>query len=204
METSRIPFGLEPADFDKTSRPQRPKSPRDPATKKALLLALESGAPRPHPDEDYSLANALAAYVCKTGPSYDPEFAAEIRKKHPEWFYNRRMREIVAHLLALPSGAPRPTRPDPVGRILCDLTRKTCWLYDSKFDATMRERHPEWFMTPADNKKDEMLALPVGTPRPSTRPLSTALTRYTCPNNPAYDPEFDAAIRERNPGWFRR
>ena len=203
MDTSSNLVGLEPTEFDRTSRPQRPRSPRDPATKKALLLALEPGTARPRHDENYSMANALKAYTCPTGPSYDPVFAAVIREKHPDWFYPRNMAEILADLLALPTGAPQPKRPDPVGRIFRECTRRTGPLYDAKFDARIRKQQPDWFKTPADHKKEEMLALPVGTRRPTTRPLGTALTRYTCPKNPSYDADFDVAIRKKHPRWFR-
>jgi hypothetical protein len=190
--------------FDRKPVPQRPRSRRDPDTKKAQLLALEAGASRPRLEENYSLARALAAYTCKTCPSYDPVFDARIRERHPDWFRQRKPAESLAELLALDVGAPRPRRSDPLGRILGDYTRRTSAVYHRAFDDEIRKRQPGWFMSSADVKKAQMLALPVGAPRPSERPLSTALIRYTCPRNPAYDPVFDTEVRNRHPGWFRK
>jgi superfamily II DNA or RNA helicase len=56
--------------------------------KKAALLALPTGAPRPvHRSE---LDNALRMYTQSSGRLYDAEFDAAVRTRHPGWFTKRR------------------------------------------------------------------------------------------------------------------
>lgn len=65
---------------------------------------------------------------------------------------------------------------------------------------------PEW-VEPSKLKKENLLALPVGSPRPSARTsLGIALCHYIQKPRPnqrsSYDAEFDKAIRSRHPSWF--
>jgi hypothetical protein len=111
-------------------------------------------------------------------------------------------------LLSMPKGCPRPfQRKHPLGVVLAAYTGKNSRCYDPGFDRTIRKRQPQWFVDGAKEKKRQILALRVGSPKPISykHPLGMALKSYTLKShtNKSYDPEFDKAIRARQPGWFK-
>jgi hypothetical protein len=111
----------------------------------------------------------------------------------------------------MPPGSPCPIGgKHPLVWALRSYIRPSSDSYDAEFAAAIWTRFPHWLEDTAAKNKDEMLALPPGAPRPSLdHPLGRALSRYTtqgkCKSNrQSYDPEFDAAIRIKQPHCFKR
>lgn len=170
--------------------------------KKIQLLSIKPGDSRPKPRT--SLYLALENYTRKNSGCYDREFDAAIRLKHPDWWP---MIVKKQQLLAMPVGSPRPTRQNrhPLGTSLDNYVRKKSSAYDAEFDAAIRARQPQWFVRPTREKKQALLELSEGCPRPNYRTLlGMALNRFLFQPGPCYDAEFDAAIRARQPGWFKK
>lgn len=57
------------------------------AEKISFLLAIPPGEKRP--DQKTRLGEALSSYLNKATKSYDPDFAAMMRAKHPQWFRDK-------------------------------------------------------------------------------------------------------------------
>jgi hypothetical protein len=93
-----------------------------------------------------------------------------------------------------------------LARALADFTNLENPAYNPEFDKSVRRLHPEWFNEfTSDRKKQDLLAMPIGCPRPHHKTkLGQILNSYIGKKHGTYDPEFDAAIRARHPGWFER
>lgn len=146
-----------------------------------------------------NLAGFLSRFTNPNSQEYNPEFAGLARAKHPEWFVDSAA-DNKKQLLAMPVGCKRPSYRTPLGLALYTYTDKEkC--YDPEFDAAIRKRQPQWW--PVDGNKKLLLAMPKGSQKPGLKTkIGLALYRYTKFGNKCYDPEFDAAIRKRQPGWF--
>jgi hypothetical protein len=170
--------------------------------KKRQLLAMPRGTERPTTTR-HPLGIALSAYT-GTRSRYDPEFDKAIRARQPQWFINTAT-EKKKLLLAMPRGTERPTTTrHPLGVVLFNYTRPQSNSYDPEFDKVIRARQPKWFINTATEKKKLLLAMSKGAERPTQRhPLGKILVYYTCRTSSTYDPEFDKAIRARQPQWFR-
>lgn len=168
---------------------------------KTALLSLPVGAPKP--GWSTKLGNALFRYTNKNKREYDPEFDKAARNRFSHWFV-----DVVAEkkeiLLALPIGSPKPKGGTRLETALRNYTNKKKSTYDPEFDKAIREKHPLWFVNTAAENKKALLAMPKGSPRPNkTIKLGQALCIYTRKTHDCYDPEFDKAIRERFPHWFK-
>jgi hypothetical protein len=172
------------------------------AVNKADLLALPDGSLRP--PSDTKLGSALGTYMNKSHTSYDPAFTDAIRARFPEWFEDHVARK-KQELLSLPVGSPRPTAgKHPLSAALNSYTSQSHKSYDAEFKRQIDARFPRWFEDTAARNKAELLALPLGSPRPSKQTLlGRVLGNYRNKNVTWYDPEFDAAIRARFPHWFK-
>ena len=192
-------------EFDKQIRAKHPDwFAKSPEANKAELLALPVGSPRPH-GRLTKIGAAFAAYTSPASRTYDPEFDKQIRAKHPDWFSLLSDR-YKAELLALPVGSPRPSSGSTkIGAGLSQYTnRKKTRVYDPEFDKQIRAKHPDWFVKSSDVNKAELLALPVGTARPSKKSkLGMVLLRYLSKNGGTYDPVFESKIRAKHPAWFK-
>lgn len=79
--------------------------------------------------------------------------------------------------------------------------------YNPRFDKDIRQAHPEWFVVAvpsSEQRKREILDMPVGCPRPAIgeHSLASSFNSYICKAHPCYDAEFDMEIRVRQPSWF--
>jgi hypothetical protein len=191
-------------DFDKAIRAKHPEWFADvdvKAEKKRLLLSMPVGCPRPNQGE-HPLGVVLSAYTGKRRSVYDSEFDKAIRARQPGWF-SVPAAERKKMLLSLPVGAARPAARSVLGSFRC-YTDKRRTQYDPEFDRDIRAKHPDWFVNTTKEKKEQLLAMPVGCIRPgqNSHPLGLPLSRYTNKTNGSYDPAFDKAIRAKQPGWF--
>jgi superfamily II DNA or RNA helicase/uncharacterized protein YecE (DUF72 family) len=197
------------AEFDVAVRARHPDWFRDTAAEnKAELLIMPVGSPRPA-CRKHQLGEALSRYTNVNGQSYDAAFDTAIRVRHPDWFRDTAA-EKKAELLSMPVGSPRPNNKHAgLGQALTGYTSKNNNSYDAEFDVAVRARHPDWFRDTAAEKKAELLSMPVGSPRPSSSKgpqgtLGRAIVNYMNKSGTTYDPEFDAAIRAKQPHWFRK
>jgi len=94
-------------------------------------------------------------------------------------------------------------KPEAGGADLLRFINRSSQQYDPEFDSAIRVKYPNWFINTADEKKSLLLAMPVGSPRPSKHKsqLGRALVSYTNETK-TYDSEFDEKIRVRQPDWF--
>lgn len=188
-------------EFNKAIREKHPNWFVDAAAEnKKKLLELPVGISRPN--SRTLLGSALSRYM-KDKKCYDPEFEKAIQSKHPKWFIKTSACK-KQQLLALPSGVGRPQ--GNLGACLGSYTLKTSACYDPVFNKAIRARQPGWFLdTVAENKKI-LLNLPLGSKRPNKRKdkLGTVLQSYICKAHRMYDPDFNKAIRARQPGWFKK
>jgi superfamily II DNA or RNA helicase len=171
--------------------------------KKHALLAMAPGAARP-PSRTV-LGSALTSYVCRSAKMYDEEFAAAIRTRQPKWFDGPAWKKTA--LLDLPVDTPKPRKGEVLANALQAYTQKTHRCYDPDFDVAIRSRQPLWFGRKGrmHAKKEALIALPEGAPRPVHRSeLDNALRMYTKADGRLFDAEFDTAIRARQPGWFKQ
>ena len=167
---------------------------------KAELLNLPVGSTKPEPVS--KMGKFLKSYLSPNENSYDPVFSEQIRAKHPNWFV-KPSDVSKAELLSIPVGSKKPRK---LSKSLATYTTPTRSSYDHVFDAQMREKHPTWFnkSTATDMRKAELLALPVGSPRPHSRLISgIRLNECQNPNHARYDPVFVAQIRAKHPTWFK-
>lgn len=168
------------------------------AENKKKLLALPRGSPRPSCRK--GLGANLMSYISKGNKCYDPKFDKAIRAKYPAWFVDTAA-ENKKKLLALPVGSPRPSQKESLGAALCNYIGKDG---DDEFDKAIRAKHPNWFVDTAAKNKKQLLKMPAGSPRPRQRnhPLGGRLTSYTSSTSGSFDPEFNKAIRAKQPQWF--
>ena len=179
----------------------------DAAIKKQLLLAMRPWCKRPRIGR-HPLGTVLHSYTNRSNNMYDPIFARVIRERQPGWFRDCGGDPLATRqrLLELPVGCERPHQDYPLGRLLSGLTCHKDRRYDPEFDRGIRERQPGWW--PADVKKRQLLAISPGAPKPywlpngKVDPLVWSLRHYTTKGRRSYDPEFDRAIRARQPAWF--
>lgn len=157
------------------------------AMKKAELLAMPAGSPRPAGNS--KLGKTLVCCL-ENHVTYDPVFATKMREKHPEWFAKSSEVNKI-ELLALPVGSPRPLKNTKIGSALSRYLTS-----DPEFAAQIREKQPAWFVSSFETNKAELLALPVGSPRPKAKLNHTLVY---CMN----DPEFAERMRAKHPTWFR-
>ena len=189
--------------FDKQIREKHPDWFVNKADKaKAELLAMPVGSRCPH--FTTSLGIKLKHYTAKNDKMFDPIFDKQIREKHPDWF-GIPADVIKAELLDMPVGSPRPYHKSILGIKLKIYISKNGNSYDSVFDKQIREKHPDWFVKTADKAKAELLAMPVGSPRPhKTTSLGMKFGSYLYKKHRSYDPNFDKQIREKFPHWFKK
>jgi len=167
-----------------------------------FLLSLPLESPKPKGSKN-KLADALARYTKKEASCYDPEFDKAIRERFPHWFvkFSEKNKEII---LTLPVDSPRPNAKTKLGMALLNYMTKV--KFNAEFIDSVRNRFPHWFVDTAAENKKEMLALPLDSSKPNskTTKLGRALNNYIGKNSTSYDAEFDKAIRERFPHWFKR
>jgi len=182
--------------FDKAIRAKHPEwfQKSSDKTKRQLL-----GLP-PNSHVPSGKANCLRTYTTKSHKYYDASFDEKIRKKQPQWFFNK-VQEKKRLLLELPLAAPRPQRGTDMGENLARYTRRGSSSYDEKFHEKAKRRFPQWFRN-ADKTKKLLLEMPPGCERPSLKAISAALSSYTRLKSPCYDADFDRKIRARQPQWF--
>ena len=191
------------AEFDKAIRKRQPGWFEDTAdTKKAALLAMPVGSPRPN--KKNSLGSPIRNYTSKSKPYYDAEFDKEIRSRQPTWFSRTHKAKII--LLRMPVKCKRPSvRNHPMGHNLSRYTNQNHGCYDSEFDKAIKKRQPQWFENSSESKKAELLAMPAGCKRPNKKnSLGSAIRNYISQNSHCYDSEFEKAIRKRQPQWFKQ
>ena len=149
------------------------------------------------------------------GPVFESPGAAPLPSNHgltlgeyEEWLFQTGERMTTVQkkeaLLALPPGSPKPKDNTPLGRGLRRYTSPGNYSYDAEFDLQIREKQPQWWYGCSWRKKEALLALSPGSPRPKgNTPLGRALHNYTQPSSKSYDAEFDLQIRKKQPQWFR-
>lgn len=181
------------AKFDKAIRKKQPQWWLDSVLEnKRQLLAMPKGIKRPlPPPEGPKLGRALADYVSPASKTYDPEFKKAIQKKHPQWWS---VLENKRQILAMPKGAERPIRGTKLGNALRPGR-------DPEFDKAIRKKQPQWWFGRSYKNKRRLLAMPKEAKRPNSKTrLGCTLLCYTLAS--CYDPEFDKAIRKKQPQWW--
>lgn len=174
--------------------------------KKVALLDVPVGDRRPA--KLTNLGSALDRYTTVSSAAYDEHFANAIRARQPKWFpKNSAARKQM--LLDIPVGTSRADVPKELKGFLQKYTSPTSNSHDPAFEQALRTRHPMWqFKSGNGNsseKKENILAIPEGNKRPShLTELGRALARYLTPSAQSYDPEFEQAIRAKNPDWFTK
>lgn len=188
------------AEFDMLIRKKQPHwfvgQQEESLKKKRLLLNMRTDM---RPSYYSPIGRALCRYINKNGSCYDLNFDKAIRKKNPMWFANMAM-EKKKQLLAMQKGCARPTRKHPLGGPLCRYVHSN----DPEFDKAIRKKHPQWFIDIVAESKKKLLAMHTGIERPIPKrhPLGSRLSEYTRKKRHCYDPEFDRAIRKKQPKWF--
>jgi hypothetical protein len=169
---------------------------------KKQLLAMPVGCEKPrfchHP-----LAVVLFNYTCRGSDTFDPDFTKAIKKRQPGWFI--KTAEVKKQqILSIPVGGKRPLL-SSLYQALNSYKCKGHSSYDPEFAKKIKERQPSWFTHDPAKKKRELLAMPVGCKRPSSRfhPLGQSLANYTCRKSRVYDRVFDAAIRAKHSNWWK-
>ncbi len=173
------------------------------AKKEELLELAKNGEPKPYCKS--KLGHALKSYTSKCNTSYDLDFDKQIRELAPGWIYVNPSIANKKELLKLAKdGRSRPNcQKCKLGRRLTDYTNKLCSSYNAAFDKEIRELRPDWFVNPADEKREELLKIAKsGGPKPQPRTkIWTALSNYTNKSG-SYNLAFDKEIRELRPDWF--
>ena len=83
-------------------------------------------------------------------------------------------------------------------------------IFDSGFTEKIKKLRPDWFLSPADIKKQELLTMAInGEPKPSkssrnenVKSHALALLNYTSKASGTYDPDFEKKIKEIRPDWY--
>ena len=199
-------------DFNKQIRLKQPQwfDKRSSKNNKKKLLEMEAGCKRPNRKTNNKLANDLNNYISKNSSCYDPDFDKKIREKQTQWFFKSRSdakfkcSQKKKQLLEMEIGCERPSQKTSIGRGLTSYISKSSHCYDVEFDKMIHERHPEWFYK-SETKKMELLKIEIGCKKPNRKiNIGSVLKSYTTKSSSCYDPEFDKAIRERQPQWFKK
>ena len=167
--------------------------------KETLLQMARAGEPRPNKETE-KIGACLTSYISRSHGSYDPVFAAKIRRLAPHWFITEwRKREL---LKMARTGKPRPHWATDLGRSLSRyMSAAKASTFDPVFAAEIRKLRPDWADKVAAKKKRilEMVEKPK-----SSNKMYHSFRSYITKNMKAYDPAFDAEIRKLHPDWFRR
>ena len=172
-----------------------------------LLEMAKNGEPRPHRTE-HDAGRVLVFYTSAGNGCYDLEFDKQIRELRPDWFISRsdgviQKKQRLLQMAKSGELRPHPTEHD-LGRVLGFYTSAANGCYDPEFDKQIRELRPDWFVSSANQKKQQLLEMATnGDSKPyhKTR-IGTALSHYTHLKSGSYDSEFDKQIRELRPDWF--
>ena len=190
-------------EFDKAIHAKHPQWFVDSALEnKKQLLDIPVGSDKPN-SKKTKLGQALQSYISKSSGCYDLEFDQAIRAKHPQWFVYSAS-ENKKKLLDMPVGCKRPGKNNNLGIGLCGYINEKSGCYDLEFNKLIREKHPQWFINTSLENKKKLLDMPIGCKRPIAKDkIGSALCCYTNKKRDTYDPEFDKAIRAKQPGWFK-
>ena len=197
--TNKTSCSYDP-DFDRDVRIRHPEWFVDTAEeKKRELLAMSVGCVRPSCRTFLGLA--LHYYIREMSSSYDPVFDRAIKERQPGWFVDT-VEENKKKLLAMSIGCKRPHAKTSIGVALCTYIYKGSDSYDPEFEEDIRKHQPGWWS--ADEKKKQLLALPIECDRPikGKHSLGVAIGTYTNKSSGSYDSSFDVAIKKRQPSWF--
>ena len=199
-------------EFDKKIKELRPdwfvtQSDGANQKKQQLLEMAKNGEPRPHRTE-HDAGRVLVFYTSAGNGCYDLEFDKQIRELRPDWFISRsdgviQKKQRLLQMAKSGELRPHPTEHD-LGRVLGFYTSAANGCYDPEFDKQIRELRPDWFVSSANQKKQQLLEMATnGDSKPyhKTR-IGTALSHYTHLKSGSYDSEFDKQIRELRPDWF--
>lgn len=204
--------------FDNKIRKKQPHWFRDSyqaEKNKRELLDLPEGWKRPtrYNPETRKIAHALSNYTRPINSAYDEEFDKKIRKKQPQWFdtFTINSANNKEELLSFPAGCKKLSEskfPKLVSALRRYTQPKNC-CYDIHFDKKIRKKQPQWFdivVCSNEEKKKMLLAMRKGCRKPAHKKngkLARAVRDYTNPKSRLYDAEFDKAIRNKQPQWFR-
>jgi len=116
---------------------------------------------------------------------------------------NSTVAETKCLILSLQPTERRPDGRTTLGAKLSQYISTKGGAYDAEFSAAVRARFPLWFCDKVEQKKKELLALPLHSPKPVHRSyLHTALKSYTLEKNrKSYDKDFAHQIYQRQPHW---
>lgn len=176
--------------------------------KKQQLLEMAANNEK-KPERGSAVGNALRNYINPTNSSYDSQFAIEIIKLRPDWFFSpsevaSKKKEQLLQIAR--KGDSRPSHNTVLGKVLSNYITECHKCYDEPFFLELKKIRPDWFSRGnADLKKVELLELAKkGSGRPNEKkyPLGRALGTYTRSSSGSYDPIFDSAIRSLRPDWF--
>jgi superfamily II DNA/RNA helicase len=186
--------------------------------RKAVLLRLaRSGAPRPSMysknRNEKTLANTLSQYACrKTHSSYDPEFAAEIRRIAPHWFVpsSNKKKQILLEMARNGEDRPSPQTDKRLYDMFRNYIKPGHKCYDQVFVEEIMAIAPHWFSTGTDRAKEELLRMArEGEPKPSRyskdstlRGLADAFHKFSRPGSDRYDGEFVRQIHSIVSKWY--
>ena len=98
------------------------------------------------------------------------------------------------------AGEARPSACTTLG----DLLRQKAGAFDAKFNKTIRNLAPAWFVnTSADAKNGLVATAKRGDKKPTGKTKEgAALRRFVSKTSECYDPQFDKTIRKIAPNWF--
>lgn len=187
--------------------------------KRVLLEMCKSGKPKPERNSKdryiRTLADMLSHYTTPSSQIYDESFTSTVISINPRWVGTMSSR-LQSKILSLPLGSPRPSKvsPDPLtkqmGRVLQNCLKPRHRKYHQKFVDAVKTKFPHWFVDRGEETRLQILAMPVGSPRPSfrkgvtanERKLAGAIGMYSSPAHPSYRAAFHRAMKERHPSWF--
>lgn len=143
-----------------------------------------------------------------------PEFGQALRELRPDWFTDKeairaRIADAKQELLALAENSGK--RPSGHNKKALAFRRYACDQQRPEYDATLarklRTLRPDWFVTPNELYKRELLDLArTGAPRPgSNNPnLYARYWNYVTKGRKGFDAKFRAKILSLRPDWALR
>jgi hypothetical protein len=174
--------------------------------KQRLLEMARRGEPRPHQTK-HPLGRALNSYTSRGSRSYDPQFAKRAMRLAPHWFVSKAQaaeQKKKALLAMAKRGGPRPSRDNPIGRVLSNYTSTKSHTHDPAFTRKIKRICPDWFASSSQTNKNLLIDMASkGQPKSDRKSkIFCALKNYTSKASSAYDAQFAKQIRRLAPQWF--
>ena len=149
------------------------------------------------------LNKALIRYANKESKSksYDPEFAKEIRRIRPDWFWSSSQQNKELLLTMAKKGESKPSHETALYKLFYSYTLESSRCYDSDFTRKIKRLAPHWFLSKSQPKKNTLLEIARRKgPKPKEGDSLCNSLRYYMKSDPA----FAKQIKKLAPHWFKR